>query len=106
MIIQTAQDLFWLLFGISVVLFTLFICWAMFYFVMMLKDIRAITRNVREKMKLVEEFITLAKEKLTDTSRYLKVIVDTVVKLTGWLASKQEVENIIEEESKKKTTKK
>lgn len=106
MFIQTTQDLFWLLFGVSVILFTLFVCWALFYFVMMLKDFRTITKNIIEKMKLVEEFIKLAKEKLTDTSRYLKTIVDTVVKVTGWLASKQYSEDITEPEITKKKRRK
>ncbi len=87
--IQTTNDLFWLLLGISILLFTLFVCWGMFYFIMTLKDIRLITKNLKEKMKLLEDFIKVAKEKLNDTSLYLKTIVDTVVKVTGWVASKK-----------------
>lgn len=105
MMVETTKDLFWLLFGISIVLFTLFVCWAMFYLVMMLKDIRAITKNIREKMKMVEEFIKLAKEKLTDTSRYLKAIVDTVVKVTAWMTSNPEEEMEEVKDSKKKIRK-
>lgn len=84
MMIETTKDLFWLLFGLSIVLFTLFVCWGMFYMIMTIRDVRETIKSLKRKLDLLEEFLTTVKEKITDTSQYLKTIIETVIKLTGW----------------------
>lgn len=82
--IETTKDLFWLLFGLSIVLFTLFVCWGMFYMIMTIRDLRDTIKNLKRKLDLFEDFLITVKEKITDTSQYLKIIIETVIKLTNW----------------------
>lgn len=93
MIIETTKDLFWLLFGLSIVLFTLFVCWGMFYMIMTIRDLRETIKNLKRKLDLVEEFLTTVKEKITDTSQYLKTIIETVLKITGWFEQQKKSSN-------------
>ncbi len=93
MIIETTKDLFWLLFGLSIVLFTLFVCWGMFYMIMTIRDLRETIKNLKRKLDLVEEFLTTVKEKITDTSQYLKTIIETVIKITGWFEQQKKSSN-------------
>jgi hypothetical protein len=88
MFIETTKDLFWLLFGLSIVLFTLFVCWGMFYFIMMLKDLRETIKNLKRKLDLFEDFLITIKEKVNDTTQYLKTIIETVVKIAGWFTTR------------------
>jgi len=89
MIIETTKDLFWLLFGLSLVILTLFICWGMFYMIMMVKDMRETVKNLKRKLDLLEEFLTTVKEKISDTSLYLKTIFETFIKITGWFEQRK-----------------
>lgn len=102
MFIETTKDLFWLLFGISVVLFTLFVCWSLFYMIMMLKDMREVVKSMKRRLDLLEEFLVTVKEKITDTSQYLKTIIDTAVKVTGWFVSRKDELGIKDEKTEKK----
>jgi predicted PurR-regulated permease PerM len=90
MMIETTKDLFWLLLSLSIVLFTLFVCWGMYYMIMAIKDLRETIKSLKRKLDLLEEFLITVKEKITDTSQYLKTIIETVIKLTGWFAQQKE----------------
>lgn len=88
MFIETTKDLFWLLLGLSIILFTFFVCWGMFYFIMMLKDMRETIKSLKRKLDLFEDFLVTIKEKVTDTTQYLKTIIETVVKIAGWFTTR------------------
>jgi len=92
MTINTTYDIFWLLFGFSILLLTIFACWGMYYFIMIVRDTREIIKNVKKKLELIDEFIVLVKEKIEDTSGYIKTIVDMALKVIGWVQSQKEPE--------------
>lgn len=99
--INTTYDIFWLLAGISIFMFTVFVCWAIFYFIMIVRDTREIIKNFKKKMELIDEFTTQVKEKVEDATKYVKTVMDIVVKITDW-ASKRKLEEG-EPEQKNKT---
>jgi hypothetical protein len=93
MFIETTKDLFWLGLSLSIVLFTLFVCWGMFYFIMILKDLRETVKSLKRKLDLFEDFLTTVKEKITDTTQYLKTIIETVVKIASWFTTHSDDKN-------------
>ena len=76
--INTTKDIFWLIAGLSVGALTFFICWAIYYFVMMLRDARKIVTSIKHKIDLVDTILRIVKEKLERTSGHLAVITETV----------------------------
>ncbi len=87
--INTTYDLFWLLAGLSLFLFTVFVCWAIFYFIMIVRDTREIIKNFKQKLELIDEFITVIKEKIEDATKYVKTVMDIMVKITDWINKRQ-----------------
>ena len=87
--INTTYDLFWLLSGLSLFLFTVFVCWAIFYFIMIVRDTREIIKNFKQKLELIDEFITVIKEKIEDATKYVKTVMDIMVKITDWINKRQ-----------------
>src|SRR3990167_3452099 len=87
--LETSKDILWLALAGSVVLFTIFVCWALFYLIMMLKNMNKITASVREKLELVDKILKLVKDKLEKGSNHVALISDSVIKLVGFLMDKQ-----------------
>ncbi len=104
--INTTYDLFWLLAGLSLFLFTVFVCWAIFYLIMIVRDTREIIKNFKKKMELIDEFVSVIKEKIEDTTKYVKTVMDIVVKITDWMNKRRLDEGETEEETKNKRKKK
>ncbi len=88
--INTTYDLFWLLAGVSIFMFTAFVCWALFYLIMTIRDLREIIRSFRRKLDLIEDLVVTIKEKTEDTSRYIKTGVDIIMKITNWISKRND----------------
>lgn len=95
--LNTTQDIFWLIAGISLGFFTIFICWAIYYFIMMFRDAHKIVSSIKQKIELVDNVLKLIKEKLEHTSTHLTAISDNIFKIVNYFIDRQ---------SNKKTNKK
>ena len=89
MLIETSKDILWLSLAASIVLFTLFACWAMYYLIVMLRNASKMTVSIREKLELVDKILKLVKDKLEKGSNHVALISDSVIKLVGFLIDKQ-----------------
>lgn len=62
--IQTTKDILNLAAAISAVGISFFLCWALYYLILNLRDIHIVTRDVRTRVEKFWEVIELLREKL------------------------------------------
>lgn len=87
--LETSKDILLLTIALCIFLFTLFSCWAIYYIVVMLKNISKMTISIREKMEVVDKILKLVKEKLEKGSNHMAMVADSVIKLVGMVMEKQ-----------------
>lgn len=79
---ESSKDVLNLAIALAVVGFAGFACWATFYFAMILRQMFMVIREMRERIKRVDELINSIKEKIEHTTSYLLLISEGVKKLT------------------------
>ena len=86
---ETSKDLLLVAIAGAVALLTIFTCWALYYVIVMLKNMSRMTVSIRQKLELVDKILKLVKEKLEKGSNHIALISDSVIKLVGFLMDKQ-----------------
>src|SRR3989344_8763536 len=89
MFLESSKDLFLVAGALCLVSFTIFVCWAMYYLVVMLRNVSRMTTSIREKLVLVDSILKLVKDKLEKGSNHMAVIADSAIKLVGLFMEKQ-----------------
>ena len=87
--LETSKDLLLVVIAGAVALLTIFTCWALYYVIVMLKNMSKMTVSIRQKLELVDKILKLVKEKLEKGSNHIALISDSVIKLVGFLMDKQ-----------------
>jgi len=95
-LIQNSKDFLYVVIALSVFIFTFFICWGMFYFAMILRQMFTIIKEMRLRIKKVDETFKAIKEKIEHSTSYLSLIGEGVSKIA----------NLVNEYSKKGKKKK
>ncbi len=94
---ETSKDiLFWALAG-SAVIFTFFLCWALFYIVMMLKraheaikQVSDLIVSIKEKIDKLEALFSSIEEKLNHTASYLPLVFKGITELIDYFKDKKQ----------------
>jgi len=87
--LETSKDLLLVVIAFCILWFTVFVCWAMYYMIVMLKDFARMSTSVREKLELVDSILKLIKQKLERGSDHMAIIADSAIKLVGFIMDKQ-----------------
>ena len=101
MFLQTSKDLLNLVIALAILGFTFFSCWAIYYFIMILRQVFKSLKEMRQRLQQIDEVIKTLKEKIEHSTSYLLLIVEAISKLAEVM--KEKGEKWIE---KKKKTKK
>jgi 20S proteasome alpha/beta subunit len=88
--LETSKDLLFVILAFCFLWLTVFMCWALYYIVVMLKNFSRMTISVREKLELADKILKLVHEKLESGSNHVAVIAESVIKMVGFLMDKQE----------------
>ncbi len=78
---ETSKDLLHIAIAVSVIGFTVFICWAIFYFAQILRQAFKVAKEMRERLHKVDEVIQSLKEKIEHSTSYLLLIGEGIKKL-------------------------
>ncbi len=87
--ISSSKDILFIVLSVCIFLFTLLICWAIYYVAMILREFKKIVADVRKKIELVESLIMALKEKLEHTSSHMKLLVETVSNLAEYFKERR-----------------
>lgn len=103
---ETSKDFMNMGIGTAVIVFTFFLCWALYYVVMMLKRASQATKEItdfisslKEKLDKFESLLSTIEEKIKNTTSYIPLIMKGVTELIGYISKKKE--DIKEKKSKK-----
>lgn len=80
-LIENSQDLLNIVKAVSIFGLAVFICWAIFYFTMILRQTFKVVKEMRERFIKIDEVITALKEKIEHSASYLALIGEGVKKL-------------------------
>lgn len=87
--LETSKDLLYVSISFAVIWITIFISWALYYMIMMLRNASKMTASIREKLELVDRILKLIKDKLEKGSNHMAILSDSAIKLVGFLMEKQ-----------------
>ncbi len=79
--LETSKDLLYVVIAISIFGLTIFICWAIFYFAQILRQVFKVAKEMRERLHKVDEVIQSLKEKIEHSTSYLLLIGEGIKKL-------------------------
>ena len=100
--LETSRDLLNIMIAFAVLWVTVFVCWALYYVISMMRSVSRITGGVRKKMETVDKILDLVKEKLEKGSNHFGMMADSVIKLVGYVMDKQKDSSSKKSKSKKK----
>lgn len=102
-ILQNSQDLLNIVIALCVFLFTVFICWAIYYFARIMQQLFSIIKEMRDRINRIDEAVKTFKEKIEHSTSYLVLIGEGMKKLVEVI---QEKSGIWEEKKKKTSSRK
>jgi hypothetical protein len=88
--ITNTKDILLIVVAFCILWFTIFICWAIYYVAMILREFKKVAFDVRKKIELVESILIAFKEKLEHTSSYVKLFVESATNLMEFFKERKE----------------
>ncbi len=80
-LVETSKDLLNVAIAVSIIGLVAFICWAIFYFAQILRQVFKVAKEMRERLHKVDEVIQSLKEKIEHSTSYLMLIGEGMKKL-------------------------
>lgn len=65
MFLDSSKDILYLVLAFSILWFTAFVCWALYYLISILRDAAKLIEDVREKLDAIDNAIQGVRDKLT-----------------------------------------
>ncbi len=79
--LTTSKDILWLSLSLVILLIGITSAWGIFYFVLILRDVKTITKSLRKKMTLLDQILESIKKKVETTANYLPPLIEAGGKL-------------------------
>ncbi|MDP2737108.1 MAG: hypothetical protein Q8O59_05035 [bacterium] len=88
--INDSKDLLYIIISVSVLLFTIFSCWAIYYLARILGQMFKIIKEMRDRLNKFDELMKMVKEKIEHSASYLPLIMEGVKKLVELMKNRAE----------------
>lgn len=85
----TTLDILYFILAIGIGLISIFVCWFLFYLVMMVRDARKMTKEIREEIGKFVDFGHRFCDKFEHVSSYFVVLVDIAKELVRHFTQKK-----------------
>jgi len=80
-IINTSQDLLLIVLAFCILGLTIFLAWFIYYLAMIMRQAYFIIKEMRDRIKKVDQILTAVKEKIDHSTSYLLIIGEGIKKL-------------------------
>ncbi|MFW0862463.1 MAG: hypothetical protein ACKKL6_02650 [Candidatus Komeilibacteria bacterium] len=87
--LETSKDLLNIVIAFCVLWFTVFMCWFIYYIVMIIKRVSETADQLAKMAGNVNDFFAEAKTKLKNATSYVPLVIEGVKNLTEYLKEKQ-----------------
>lgn len=74
MFISSSQDLLYIVLSLSVLWFTIFLCWLLYQAARVLKNANEIVENITQKLELITDAVSMMREKVEGISSHMGVV--------------------------------
>jgi hypothetical protein len=98
---DSSKDILNYILALSVFLFTVFLCWFIYYLIRMVRDTSQIIHDIRQKVQEVGEILDTLREKLTASASTVAVAAKGVERIVDFI-QRRRGKNQGEDEPKKK----
>ena len=86
--LETSKDLLLIVIAFCLIWLTAFVCWAIFYVVMILRDVSGLISGFRRKLQALDGLLQTFKEKLENSALSLGLLVEGVSKIVKYFQQK------------------
>lgn len=86
--LESSKDVLFIILAFCALLFTVFICWFIYYLIAMVKNAYKVTNSIKAKLDLVEDVLKAAKNKLNSTANYISILMSGVEKVVDYVQTK------------------
>jgi len=101
-LLQDSRDLLFIVLSLSVLWFTIFLCWLLYQAARVLRNANRIIENVTEKLELIADAVEFIRDRVDG----LTSTAGIVSKMVGGLVEKLIVSKVTHSDKKKESTKK
>lgn len=91
--ISSSQDLLFLVLAFCVLWITIFLCWALYYLIAILRDAKWAVEETREKVEQAGRLIDTIEEKVHSSGTYIGLIARAVTELVDQMRRRREPES-------------
>ena len=88
--INDSKDLLYIVISVSILLFTIFSCWAIYYLARILQQMFKVIKETRDRLNKFDELVKMVKEKIEHSASYLPLIGEGVKKLVEIMRNRAE----------------
>lgn len=89
MLLENSRDLLNIVLAFAIVWLTVFLCWLLYYVVMVFKNTKEMIEEVRGRFRAIEEGIRAIRERFEHASASLTFISEGVVKLIQYFVERR-----------------
>ena len=89
-LINDSKDLLYIVISISVLIFTIFSCWALYYLARILQQMFKVIKEMRARLNKIDELAKMITEKIEHSAAYLPLIGAGIKKLVEIMRVKAE----------------
>jgi len=87
--ISTTKDILFLVLAICSTSITIFLCWALFYLLKSLQDLRKITKASKQKFEAIMNFFDHTKNKMESTATVATAVSKAAVEVVKYVKEKR-----------------
>ncbi len=98
---ETSKDILYITLSTSVLLVTVFLCWAIYYVARILGEAYHLVTDIRRKLEVLEKLLATIREKIEQSSSYMRLIVDGALAATQYFRARQDEGETGEKKRKK-----
>jgi hypothetical protein len=88
--LNNSIDLLRIVIAFCLLWFTIFICWWLFYAIMIIRNVYVVTHSIKKKLKVIDEISKQAKDKFQKTAEYIDLAATGIGKIIGYVKEKKD----------------
>lgn len=87
--LETSKDLLNIVIAFCILWFTVFVCWFIYYMVMIIRRVADTTEQIAKMTANINEFFVEAKKRLKKATSYLPLVVEGIKDVTDYIKEKK-----------------
>jgi uncharacterized membrane protein len=86
----TSKDILFIVLAVCIFGFTVFVCWGIYYFIAIIRQMNETIKDFREKMQRFENFLTVIEEKIKHSTSYLILFAEGIKEVLSFLRDRKD----------------